>query len=126
MSNKDSHDHRHPASYYIKIYWILSALFAVSVIGPLTAGYAGEAAGLVVLITAFGVAIVKALMVAARFMHLNIERKMIWWLMIMTLLAVFCCFAGLAPDVMNPNGANWYSTSEFLSLIHISEPTRPY
>lgn len=112
MSNNDSHSH-HPASYYIRIYWILFALFAVSVIGPLTAGHAGSAAGLVVLVTAFGVAFVKALMVAGKFMHLNVERKMIWWLMILCLLALLTCFFGLAPDVMNSNGSNWESTSEF-------------
>jgi hypothetical protein len=40
------------------------------------------------LITAFGIAIVKALIVAAFFMHLNVEKKYIWYVLLTMLTAV--------------------------------------
>ena len=118
-SKKDSHSgSHHSAAYYIRIYWILFGLLVLSIVGPTYAGVFGDRlAGTVVLITAFGVAIVKALMVAGKFMHLNVEKKFIWWLMITCLVAMFVLFAGLAPDIMNSNGANWENHNLFQKTI---------
>lgn len=95
--------HGHPVSFYYRIYGILLALLVVSVVGPMFGGLT------VVLITAFGIAVVKALMVAAYFMHLNVEKKYIWWLLIMGVIFLAVLFFGVAPDVMKSSGVNWRS-----------------
>jgi caa(3)-type oxidase subunit IV len=104
-------DHaEHGPSYYVKIWAILMCLFVVSVVGPMA-----EIRWLT-LITAFGIAVVKALMVAAYFMHLNVERKLVWYLLITMLLACAMFFAGTSPDSMRTEGKNWKNTSS-LQLI---------
>jgi heme/copper-type cytochrome/quinol oxidase subunit 4 len=115
-SNNDSHaEGHHPASYYIRIYWILFGLLILSILGPLNAGIFGNFAKAIVMITAYGVAFVKAYIVAAKFMHLDIEKKYITLLLLMCLLAMFVCFGALAPDIMNPNGANWENHNPFMT-----------
>ncbi len=91
--------HHHPN--YVKIWAILVALLIVSVLGPELEIQA------VTLITAFGIAVVKAYMVAKNFMHLNVEKRYVVYLL-MTCLALMCLFYfGSAPDVMNGSGTNW-------------------
>jgi caa(3)-type oxidase subunit IV len=91
--------HAHPN--YVKIWAILVVLLGVSIVGPLL--------GMMwlTLITAFGIAVVKALMVAAYFMHLNIERTYIKQLLLVLLGLMLLLFAGVAPDVMKSTGRNW-------------------
>jgi caa(3)-type oxidase subunit IV len=96
--------HSHPD--YFKIYYILVGLFFISVLGP-TLGFP-----LLTLITAFGIAIVKATMVAAYFMHLNIEKRYIWFILFVMLAFLTVLFAGVAPDVMKQKGTNWQHTAE--------------
>lgn len=94
----------HEASHHTnptKIYLTLLVLFAISVAGP-TLGIKA-----VTLITAFGIAIVKATLVAAHFMELKVERRYIWYLMSVMLVFLLVLFAGVAPDVMNQEGRNW-------------------
>jgi len=91
----------HPHTNYVKIWAILLVLLIISVLGP-ELGIKS-----VTLITAFGIAIVKALMVAAYFMHLNIEKKIAWYILFAALGFLALCFYGIAPDVMNKEGANW-------------------
>ena len=64
--------HKHPS--YLKIYITLVVLFIVSVIGPEVAPAFGAFAKPVVLLTAFGIAIWKAYLVCAYFMHLKVEK----------------------------------------------------
>ena len=91
----------HGYNYYIKIWAILMVLLIISLIGP-------EVGILwVTLITAFGIAVVKSLMVAAYFMHLNIEKRYIWLLLIGALLFLGGLYIGVAPDVQNQDGINW-------------------
>ncbi|GIW45887.1 MAG: hypothetical protein KatS3mg077_3169 [Candidatus Binatia bacterium] len=90
-----------PHPNYVKVYVALLVLFAISVLGPLF-GHPW-----VTLITAFGVAVVKATMVAAYFMHLNIERRYIWYLLFTMLAFMGLLFAGVAPDVLASGGQNW-------------------
>ena len=91
--------HTHPN--YVKIWAILVVLLCVSLLGPVI--------GLwwLTLITAFGVAVVKATMVAAYFMHLNIEKMYVKYLLLILLALILVLFAGVAPDVMKHAGQNW-------------------
>ena len=95
--------HAHSPKLYYRIYVILLVLLVVSIVGPMIGGVT------VLLITAFGVAIVKAVMVCSYFMHMNIEKKYIWFLLLMSVLFLAILFFGLAPDVMNRSGVNWQS-----------------
>jgi caa(3)-type oxidase subunit IV len=91
----------------VKIWGILVALLVVSVIGPMTG------IRVVMLITAFGVALVKAYLVAKNFMHLDVEKPIIQWLMAVALLLMVLMFSGLAPDVMKDRGRNWNKDQGF-------------
>ena len=94
----EAHVH-HPN--YVKIWAILVVLLIVSVFGSMS--HIRE----VVLIAAFGVALVKAYLVAKNFMHVNVEKRWVPYLLIMCLLFVAIFFAGVAPDVMKHSGQNW-------------------
>ena len=109
-----SEEAHHGVSHYVKIYFVLLGLLVVSILGP--------EIGIkwVTLVTAFGIAIVKALMVAAYFMHLNIEKKYIWYMLYTMLAFVFLFFIGIAADVMQTEGTNWINES---SLRTIEEST---
>ncbi|MEB2285398.1 MAG: hypothetical protein B6D46_01025 [Polyangiaceae bacterium UTPRO1] len=100
MSSEAVHaDRAHPS--YVRIYLALLVLLAISLLGPMF-GHP-----IVTLVTAFGIAIVKATMVAAYFMHLNIEERYVWYILFVMLGFVLVMFAGIAPDVMLPAGQNW-------------------
>ena len=90
---------------YVRIWGWLVLLLVVSVIGP----FVGEAAGArwITLITAFGIACVKAYLVARNFMHINIARRYVTYLVATGLVFMLLFFAGTAPDVMKPSGTNW-------------------
>jgi caa(3)-type oxidase subunit IV len=94
----EAHVH-HPN--YVKIWAILVVLLIVSVAGSMS--HIRE----VVLIAAFGVALVKAYLVAKNFMHVNVEKRWVPYLLIMCLLFVAILFAGVAPDVMKHSGLHW-------------------
>ena len=86
---------------YVKVWAILVVLLVVSVVGSMS--HVRE----VVLVAAFGVALVKAYLVARNFMHINVEKRWVPYLLIMCLLFVAIFFAGVAPDVMKRNGLHW-------------------
>jgi caa(3)-type oxidase subunit IV len=94
-----SEEHAHPG--YVKIWAILLVLLAVSIAGP--------EIGIqwITLLTAFGIALVKAYMVAKHFMHLNQEPRYIPYLLITAIVFMVLLFAGTAPDVMKDDGAGW-------------------
>ena len=94
--------HHHPN--YTKIYFWLLGLLAVSVIGPMA-----EIRELT-LITAFGIALVKAYLVVVNFMHLTLAPRFVTYLMGTTLIFVFLFFAAVSPDIMKPVGSNWVKT----------------
>ena len=96
----DAHAHA-PHRNYVKIWAILLGLLVVSILGPMTG------IRVVMLTTAFGVALVKAYMVAKNFMHLDIEKPIVHWVLGVALALMVLMFAGLAPDVMKGQGANW-------------------
>ena len=93
--------HEHDESYYIKTWALLVVLLVVSVLGPELEIQA------VTFITAFGIAVVKAALVANRFMHLNIEKKYITYLLLTGIGMLMIFFFGIAPDVMKHSGTNW-------------------
>ncbi len=86
---------------YVKIWGLLLVLLGISVAGPLF-----EKPTLA-LITAFGIAIVKAALVATYFMHLNVEKRYIRYMLYSMLLMIGLFFAGTAPDIMKPAGLRW-------------------
>lgn len=100
-----AHGHEHPHSHpnYFKIWITLLVLLVASVAGPML-----EIPWLT-LVTAFGIAIVKALMVAAYFMHLNVEKRFIWYILLGCLGLMIFFFFAIAPDIMNHTGTNWRS-----------------
>ena len=94
-----SETHDHPN--YLKIWYWLLFLLVVSTAGPMLE------IPLVTLITAFGIAVVKSYMVAANFMHLKFEKKIIWLLLIMSLCLLGVFYFRVAPDIMNSEGDQW-------------------
>lgn len=92
-------EHHHPN--YVKVWGILVMLLVVSIIGP------EFGIQWVTLVTAFGVAVVKAYMVAKNFMHLNIEKTFVIYLLLVCLALMFLFFFAASPDVMKHYGLNW-------------------
>ncbi|HVW26615.1 MAG TPA: hypothetical protein VHC69_14710 [Polyangiaceae bacterium] len=91
--------HAHPS--YVKIWAILCGLLAVSVLGPLFG------IRLLTLITAFGVAGVKAYLVAKHFLRVGSERRYIAYALVAAVALMVLLFAGTAPDVMKHHGESW-------------------
>jgi len=91
----------HGDSYYVKIWAILLALLLISFVGPFV--------GIqwLTLLTAFGIAIVKAYLVAVNFMHINMTPRFVIYTVTTTLVFMLLFFAGTAPDVMQSSGTNW-------------------
>ena len=86
---------------YVRIWAILCVLLVISIVGPFFG------IRIITLITAFGIAVVKAYLVAKNFMHINVEPKYVAYLMATMLVFMLLFFAGAAPDVMKFEGSNW-------------------
>jgi caa(3)-type oxidase subunit IV len=95
-----SEEHAHHGNY-VKIWAILTVLLCISVAGPMLE------IQVVTLITAFGVACVKAYLVAKHFMHITVARRYVTYLVTTCLVFMLLLFSGVAPDVMKPRGDNW-------------------
>jgi caa(3)-type oxidase subunit IV len=96
-----SHEAAHAHPNYVKVYLLLLGLLCVSVIGPMFG------IKVVTIITAFGVAAYKAYLVAKNFMHINVERPFISYLVLTVVVFMFLFFAGTSPDVMKAEGTGW-------------------
>ena len=104
MTANASSDHAHdvhPPSYYIKIWFLLLVLLTISVLGPMFEHK------VITLITAFGVAGIKAYIVCAYFMHLKIEKPLATMVVAAGLGMMVLFFFGTAADVMHHDGRNW-------------------
>ena len=103
MSEPTAQAHAAPHHHvnYVKIWAILLCLLVVSVAGPFLGNLA------ITLITAFGIAIVKAYLVAKNFMHLDIEKKFVSYLLATMLILMALMFGGISPDVMKHEGQRW-------------------
>ena len=95
-----SEEHTHHPNY-VKIWAVLVVLLVVSVIGPMFG------IRVVTLITAFGIACVKAYLVAKNFMHITATQRFVPYLVATALVFMLLFFAGSSPDVMKPDGNNW-------------------
>jgi caa(3)-type oxidase subunit IV len=95
---------------YKKIYIALVILLAISVAGPHV--------GLkwLTLITAFGVAFVKANLVVENFMHLKWEKVLAKWVLGTALLLMALFFAGVSPDVMEHTGDRWVNNAAIAAV----------
>ena len=100
MSDPGYEEHTHHANY-TKIYVVLLVLLAISVVGPMFE------IRVVTLLTAFGIAIVKAFLVVKNFMHIDIAKRYVGYLVATSLVFMLLFFAGAAPDVMKAYGTNW-------------------
>ena len=102
-STPAAHDHAEGGHHtnYFKVWGILMVLFTISVTGPLLGIRS------VTLATAFGIAIVKAYLVAKNFMHLDVERKFVVQLLVVCLGLLLLFFFAVSPDVMKHFGMNW-------------------
>ena len=92
----------HSEKHYIQIWFILLILLVVSVVGPMLE------IQIVTLLTAFGIALVKAYLVVKHFMHLNLQPQFVTYLLTTALVFMLLFFAGTAPDVMKWDGSNWH------------------
>ena len=109
--------HAHaPHRNYVKIWSILVVLLVVSVLGPML--------GIrwVMLVTAFGVALVKAYMVAKNFMHLDIEKPIVHWILLVALALMVLLYGALAPDVQKGAGQGWKKDAGFHHSFVTSKP----
>lgn len=95
--------HHHPN--YIKIWAILVVLLVISVAGPFLG------IQVVTLITAFGIAFVKAYLVAKNFMHVNLEPRFVVYFVVTALAFMLLLFGAVAPDVMKHEGQNWQNVA---------------
>jgi caa(3)-type oxidase subunit IV len=96
-----------PHRNYVKIWAILSSLLVVSVTGPMLG------IRVVTLIAAFGIALVKAYLVAKNFMHLDIEKPIVKWLLALALLIMVLLYTLVAPDVERSSGQHWVKNQNF-------------
>ena len=85
-------DHENHDAAYIKIWGILLVLLVISVAGPLLE------IQIVTLITA---------LVIKHFMHLTVEKAIVKWLLVSSVVLMVLMWAGIAPDVQNHEGRNW-------------------
>ena len=104
-----AHAEAHGAHHrnYVKIWAILTGLLVVSVTGPMLG------IRVVTLITAFGIALVKAYLVAKNFMHLDIEKPIVKWLLSLALIIMVLLYTMVAPDVERSSGQRWVKTPGF-------------
>ncbi len=100
----EEHAEHHGPSYF-KTYIILMGLMLISLIGS----EIGKATDIIAitLISAFGIAVVKAYLVAARFMHLNIEKRYIVYMLTTCVVFMFLFYSAIASDIQRDTGTNW-------------------
>jgi caa(3)-type oxidase subunit IV len=92
-------DSHHPN--YKKIYLTLLTLLVLSVAGPFLG------IGWVTLLTAFGIALVKADLVVQNFMHLKWEKRIVKYVLVTSLALMVLFYGAVAPDVQKHEGRNW-------------------
>ena len=98
-----SHEAHH--TNYVKIWGLLLALLVVSVTGPMLG------IRIVTLVTAFGIAIVKAYIVARYFMHVNLEKRWVTYTLVAMVVLMLLFVGGVSPDVMKHDGLRWENTA---------------
>lgn len=94
------HEGEHDTNY-VRVWVWLVILLVISVAGPMLEIF------WVTMVTAFGIACVKAYMVATRFMHINMEPRYVTYIVVTALVFMLLFFAAVAPDVMEAEGTLW-------------------
>lgn len=101
----------HSVDHYWKIYLTLVGLFAISFAGPLVSDAVFDHDSwirfIIVMTTAFVVAVIKAWLVAKHFMHVTLEKRFVHYGLITALVFMAMFVAGVSPDVMNHHGHHW-------------------
>lgn len=111
--------HEDHTRHYVRIWAILVILLMISVVGPMLG------IRVITLITAFGIAAVKAYLVAKNFMHINVEQRFIPYAMVTCLVFMLLFFAGTAPDVMKAEGSGWQKPA-WLTELAETAASPPY
>jgi len=106
-AHAESHAPHAPHRNYVKIWAILSGMLVLSVLGSMVG------IPVVTLIAAFGIALVKAYLVAKNFMHLDVEKPIVHWALATVLILMVLMYAGLAPDVQRSTGDHWKKSTGF-------------
>lgn len=91
----------HGPQHYKKVYHKLLVLLVISVIGP------ELGIQIVTFITAFVIAVIKAWIVMKEFMHVNVEKRFIHYILATGISFMLIFYFGVAPDVSNHEGRNW-------------------
>jgi len=116
-----AHDHGHGhEAHYIRIWAILVVLLVVSYFGPMVANKLGW--HWLLLTTAFGVAVVKAYMVAKNFMHINVEQPIIHFMMITGVALMVLLYGAISPDIQRGSGQHWQKDAGFHHSFTTSKP----
>ena len=90
----------HGTNYYVRIYAILVAsVAAVFLLGTFV--FHGN------FFIVIGAALVVAIFKSAYFMHLNVEKKWIWFFLITALLCLIGFYIGTARDIQLDSGLSW-------------------
>ena len=105
VSSDSGHGDDHGHTNYVKIWVWLVILLVISVAGPFLEIF------WLTMVTAFGIACVKAYMVARYFMHLSMEPRFVTYIVVTALVFMLLFFAAVAPDVMAPEGTQWLKPS---------------
>jgi caa(3)-type oxidase subunit IV len=116
MSDSEHAAHEDHTQHYVRIWAILVILLVISVLGPMLE------IRLVTLLTAFGIAVVKAYLVAKNFMHINVEQRFVPYAMVTCLVFMLLLFAGTAPDVMKAEGTGWQKPEWLEDLAQSAAP----
>jgi caa(3)-type oxidase subunit IV len=88
-------------AHYKKIWLVLLVLLGISFAGPFLE------IRVVTMVTAFGIAIYKAWLVAKHFMHVTVQPRYVVYMLATALVFMLLFYAGAAPDVMEHEGAHW-------------------
>ena len=115
----ESHGQSHEA-HYVRIWAILVGLLLVSYFGPMVANKLGW--HWLLLTTAFGVAVIKAYMVAKNFMHINVEKPIIHYMMLTGVALMVLLYGAIAPDIQKGTGQNWKKNAGFHHSFTTSKP----
>jgi len=116
-----AHDHGHShEAHYIRIWAILVVLLVVSYFGPMVASKLGW--HWLLLTTAFGVAVIKAYMVAKNFMHINVEQPIIHFMMITGVALMVLLYGAISPDIQQGSGQHWQKDEGFHHSFTTSKP----
>ncbi|MBT6176614.1 MAG: cytochrome C oxidase subunit IV family protein [Deltaproteobacteria bacterium] len=114
----DDHGHHDHSAHYFSVFKLLVIFFIISFIGPFIADFMTEQLGvphivgfLLTMITAFGVAFLKARLVIVHFMHLPQEKPYIGYILQTCLVLIAIFIAGVMVDVLNHEGQNWTNDS---------------